>query len=173
MSISQSVSYLSGFRTQPCLVNLWGAKTNETLLLPVWYISHTVLVFFHQSVHLFIVVSPSPIRFERGQPPRFIYKFKSKTNPPTQIMSNATEALGGLFASLPPSPEYASFWSGPFEHFAFCLIVVWFAYQDEWRKVDITECLGRIIVISMFGLFSHQYLMGTNEKRRPGEIQWE
>ncbi|KAJ5898224.1 hypothetical protein N7504_008512 [Penicillium tannophilum] len=122
-------------------------------------------------------------------------------------MSNATEVLGEFFASLPPSPKWAPFWASLFEgalsalsvwffallgftnaynmqlvcsllmHLAFLLIVVWFAYQDGWRKVDITECLGRMIVVSMFGLFSHQYFYGDerneelvnfNEKKKEG-----
>lgn len=189
MSISQSVSNLSSFRTQPCLVNIWGPK----LMKPFFSLFDIFLIifcfFFHHSVHSFILFhQPDPSR--KGQVPAFNYKFKSKTNLPTQIMSNATEALGEFFVSLPPSPEWAPFWASLFEgalsalsvwffallgftnaycmqlicsllmYFAFFLIVVRFAYQDGWRKVDITECLGRIFVVSGFGRFSHKYFYG-------------
>lgn len=120
---------------------------------------------------------------------------ESKTNLSTQIMSTVTEALGEFFASLPPSPAWAPFWSSLFEgalsalsvwlfallgfksvysmqlicslalHFAFFLIAISFGCRDGWQKEDTTECFGRMIVVAMFGMYIYQYFYGHRPTR--------
>ncbi|KAJ5916686.1 hypothetical protein N7504_000701 [Penicillium tannophilum] len=110
-------------------------------------------------------------------------------------MSSVTEALGKFFASLPPSPAWAPFYSSLFEgalsalsvwffallgftsaynmqlicslalHFAFFLITVSFGRRDGWRKEDTTECLGRMIIVAMFGVYIYQNFYGHRRTR--------
>ncbi|KAJ5539678.1 hypothetical protein N7513_008010 [Penicillium frequentans] len=105
-------------------------------------------------------------------------------------MSTVAETLGEFFASLPPSPAWAPFWGSLFEgalsassvwffallgftsacnmqlicslalHFAFFLITVLFGRRDGWREEDTTECLGRMVIVAIFGVRA-----GDNEKK--------
>lgn len=162
MSISQTVDYLSCFRTQPCLVNIWGPK----LMKPFFSLFDIFLIifcfFFHHSVHSFILLhQPDPSR--KGQVPPFNYKFKSKTNPPTQIMSNATEVLGEFFASLPPSPGWAPFWASLFEG-ALSALSVWILLFWGSPMPIICNWSARYWCISLFSLLwygSHTKMDGV------------
>lgn len=84
------------------------------------------------------------------------------------------------FASLPPSPEWAPFWSSLFEgalsaffiwliaqngptrtsafelicysliHVCRFVFAILSAFQDGWLRLSVTECCGRTIVVSLF-----------------------
>ncbi|KAJ5792686.1 uncharacterized protein N7503_008664 [Penicillium pulvis] len=113
-------------------------------------------------------------------------------------MSTVAETLGDMFASLPPSPAWAPFWSSLFEgalsalsvwlfallgftsaynmqlgcslalHLAFFLITVLFGRRDGWQREDTTECLGRMIIVAMFGVYIYQYFYGQRRTRIEG-----
>lgn len=103
--------------------------------------------------------------------------------------------LEGFLASVPPSPEWATFWGSLFEgvlsafsvwliaqigitrtyaiqlicslciHLVLFLFAIFFAYQDGWPKMAIMECLGRTIVLSVFGAISHKYFYRQDRTR--------
>lgn len=85
-----------------------------------------------------------------------------------------------LFTSLPPSPEWAPFWSSLFEsglsvsliwlvaqigptrtsafqlicysliHICRFVFAIISGFQDGWPRLSVTECFGRTIVVSSF-----------------------
>jgi hypothetical protein len=103
--------------------------------------------------------------------------------------------LKGLFASLLPSPGWAPFWSSLLEgaisavsvwfiaqlgvtstytvqlicslsiHLALFIFAVFYGYQDGWPQEAITECLGRTIIVFVFGMFSYTYFHEDDRAR--------
>ncbi|KAJ6010987.1 hypothetical protein N7451_002399 [Penicillium sp. IBT 35674x] len=110
-------------------------------------------------------------------------------------MSTVAETLGEFFASLPPSPAWAPFWGSLFEgalsalpacffallgftsaysmqlicslalNLTFFLITVLYGRRDGWRQEDTTECLGRMSIVAMFGVYIYRYLYGHRRTR--------